>query len=176
MMRIYECTDHDRNHINNLQMYAAGQFFPHDLHAEAANLSRQLNDCVTLWSSYFALTQTRFYRIFRDCTFSRTKLSESDLLKHEQCLIELHHTIHRLQIQHQSSLDGILENYLDRLTQGESPTKFIPYVENDKFDSIILGISAMYYSTTQLVRAALALGTNIHTIFELETTSLYKSF
>ncbi|CAF4973049.1 unnamed protein product, partial [Rotaria magnacalcarata] len=68
MMRIYECTDHDRNHINNLQMYAAGQFFPHDLHAEAANLSRQLNDCVTLWSSYFALTQTRFYRIFRDCT------------------------------------------------------------------------------------------------------------
>ncbi|CAF1610091.1 unnamed protein product [Rotaria magnacalcarata] len=176
LMRIYECTDHDRNHINNLQMYAAGQFFPHDLHAEAANLSRQLNDCVTLWSSYFALTQTRFYRIFRDCTFSRTKLSESDLLKHEQCLIELHHTIHRLQIQHQSSLDGILENYLDRLTQGESPTKFIPYVENDKFDSIILGISAMYYSTTQLVRAALALGTNIHTIFELETTSLYKSF
>ncbi|CAF5210237.1 unnamed protein product, partial [Rotaria magnacalcarata] len=27
LMRIYECTDHDRNHINNLQMYAAGQFF-----------------------------------------------------------------------------------------------------------------------------------------------------
>ncbi|CAM4863385.1 unnamed protein product [Rotaria socialis] len=176
LMRIDECTDHDRNHIINLQMYAAGRFFPHDLHVEVANLSRQLNDCVALWSSYFALTQTRFYRMFRDCTFSRTKLNESDLLKHEQCLIELHHTIHRLQIQHQSSLDGILENYLDSLTQGESPTKFIPYVENDTFDSIIIGISAMYYSTTQLARAALALGTNIHTIFELETTSLYKSF
>ncbi|CAF4126776.1 unnamed protein product, partial [Rotaria sordida] len=40
----------------------------------------------------------------------------------------------------------------------------------------IIGISAMYYSTTRLAQVALALGINIHTIFELETTHLYRPF
>ena len=95
-------------------------FLP-DLHTELANLSRQLSDCLSLWSSYFALTQTRFYRLFRDCTYTRTELIESDLLKHEQYLIELHQTIHRLQNQHQEVINRLLEYYLDRVTQGESP-------------------------------------------------------
>ncbi|CAF3358711.1 unnamed protein product [Rotaria sp. Silwood1] len=176
LMRINECTDNDKHQINNLQMYTAGHFFPPDLQTELVNLSRQLNDCLSLWSSYFALTQTRFYRMFRDCAYSRTQLNESDLSKHEQYLIELHHTIDRLQNQHQNSINGILDYYLDRLTQGELPSKFVPYVENDKADVIIIGISAMYYSTTQLARVALALGSNIHTIFELETTSRYRPF
>jgi len=34
----------------------------------------------------------------------------------------------------------------------------------------------MYYSITQLAHAALALGTTIHEVFELETTNLYRSF
>jgi hypothetical protein len=175
-LRINECRDDDKDHIKNLQMNAAGGLFLPDLHTELANLSRQLSDCLSLWSSYFTLTQTRFYQIFRACTYSRTELHESDLLKHEQYLIELQQTIHHLQNQHQAAVNRLLEHYLDRVTQGESPSNFIPYVENEKADVIFIGISAMYYSTTQLARAALALGTNIHTIFELETTNIYRSF
>ncbi|CAF1406378.1 unnamed protein product [Rotaria sordida] len=176
LMHINECIDNDKDHIKNLHMHTAGSLFLPDLHIELVNLSRQLSDCLSLWSSYFALTQTRSYRIFRDCTYSRTKLNESDLSKHEQHLIELHHTIDRLQNQHQNSINRILKHYLNQLTQGELPSKFIPYVENDKADLIIIGISAMYYSTTQLAQIALALGVNIHTIFELETTHLYRPF
>ncbi|CAF2892029.1 unnamed protein product [Rotaria sp. Silwood2] len=176
LMRINECTNNDKHQVNNLQVNTAGRFFPPDLHTELTNLSRQLNDCLSLWSSYFALTQTRFYRIFRDCSYSRKKLNESDLAKHEQHLIELHHTINRLQNQHQNSVNGILDHYLDQLSQGELPSKFVPYVENDQADLIIIGVSAMYYSTTQLARVALALGANIHTLFELETTCLYRPF
>lgn len=175
-MRINQCGNNDENHIRYLQMFAAGSLFLPDLHTELANLSRQLSDCLSLWASYFTLTQTRFYRIFRDCTYSRTELHESDLLKHEQHIIELHQTIQRLQTQHQESVNRILEYYLDQITQGQSPSNFIPYVDNEKADVVFVSISAMYYSTTQLARAALALGTNVHTIFELETTSLYRSF
>jgi len=34
----------------------------------------------------------------------------------------------------------------------------------------------MYYSITQLVKAALDLGTTIHDVFELELTDLYQPF
>jgi len=175
-MRINECANSDEDQIKSLQMGAASSLFHPDLHTELANLSRQLSDCLSLWSSYFTLTQTRFYRIFRDCTYTRTELHESDLLKHEQYLIELHQTIYRLQSQHQAAIDRILEYYLDKMTQGESPSNFIPYIDNENADIIFIGISSMYYSTNQLARAALALGTSIHTIFELETTALYRSF
>jgi hypothetical protein len=175
-MRINECSKNDKNEIINLRTYAAGALFLPDLHTELANISRQLSDCLGLWGSYFALTQTRFYRLSRNCTYSRTKLVESDLLKHKQCLIELYQTISRLQTQHQASVHRILEHYLDRLTEGDSPSTFVPYVKNNNADVIIVGIAAMYYSTTQLIRDALALGTNIHTIFELETTNFYRTF
>jgi hypothetical protein len=176
-MRINECSDGSSDdEIRKLQMSAGGSFFLPDLHSELANLSRQLSDCLHLWSSYFALTQTRVYRIFRDCTHSRTKLLLSDLKKHEQHLSELHHTIHHLQSKHQQSVDQLLKHFHDRLAEGDSPSHFVPYASNEKADMILIGISAMYYSTTQLVRTALALGTQIHTLFELETTRLYQPF
>jgi hypothetical protein len=37
-------------------------------------------------------------------------------------------------------------------------------------------LQAMYYSITELAHAALALGTTIHEVFELETTDLYQPF
>ena len=177
-MRINECSndvDHE-NEIKNLRMSTSGSYFLPDLHTELANLSQQLGDCLNLWLSYFALTQTRFYRIFRDCTYSRTKLLATDLQKHEQCLVELHQTIHDLHKQHQKSVDRLVEHYLERVAEGDSPSRIIPYAHNKNFDIILIGLSAMYYSTGQLVHAALALGTNIHTLFELETTRLYSPF
>ena len=175
-MRINDITIEDQNQIKHLQTNAAGGFFLPEIHTELASLSQQLSDCLSLWSSYFTLTQTRFYQIVRQCTFSRTELKKSDLFKHEQCLIDLHQTITRLQTQHQQACDRLLQYYLDRVVEGESPASFIPYVENEKADRIFIGISAMYYSTKQLAQAALALGTNIHTLFELETTNLYQSY
>ena len=177
-MRINECAndnDHE-NEIKNLQMSTTGSYFLPDLHTELANLSQQLGDCLNLWLSYFALTQTRFYRIFRDCTYSRTKLLDSDLQRHEQCLVELHQTIHNLHNQHQKCVDRLLEHYMERVAEGDSPTSFVPYAKNKNADVILIGLSAMYYSTAQLIQAALALGTNIHTLFELETTHLYYPF
>jgi hypothetical protein len=175
-MRMNEITNDDENQIKNLQIHAAGGRFLPDLHTELSNLSQQLSDCLSLWMSYFTLTQTRFYRIFRDCTYNHTELNENDLSKHEKYLIELHQTIHHLQSQHQAYINRLLDHYLDLVTQGEFPSNFIPYIANEKADIVFIGVSAMYYSTSQLARAALALGTNIHTIFELETTNLYRSF
>lgn len=177
-MRINECANENdqENEIKTLQMSATGSYFLPDLHTELANLSQQLGDCLNLWLSYFALTQTRFYRIFRDCTYSRMKLLPSDLQRHEQILVELHQTIHDLRSQHQKSVDRLLEYYIDSLADGQSPTNFIPYAQNKNVDVILIGLSAMYYSTGELVQAALALGTNIHTLFELETTRLYYPF
>ena len=175
-MRINECSTGSEDEIHKLQMSAGGNLFLPDLHNELADLSRQLSDCFDLWSSYFALTQTRFYRIFRDCAYSRTKLLVSDLQKHEQRLVELHHTLDHLQSKHQQSVDELLKHYLDRLTKGDLPSSFVPYASNEKVDIILIGIAAMYYSTTQLVQTALALGTEIHTIFELEITRLYQPF
>lgn len=175
-MRINECSNGSEDEVQKIQSSEAGNFFLPDLHSELADLSRQLSDCLQLWSSYFALTQTRFYRLFRDCTYSRTKLLVSDLQKHEQHLIELHHTLDHLKSKHQQSFDQLLKHYLDRVAHGDSPSSFVPYANNEKADKILIGISAMYYSTTQLVRTALALGTQIHTIFELEITRLYQPF
>ncbi|CAF0802510.1 unnamed protein product [Adineta steineri] len=176
LLRIHECSNTSENHIKRLQLYADGGFLPASLHNELRNLSRQLSDCVGLWSSYFTLTQTRFYRIFRNFSFKRTKLNESDLSKHTQYLIELNQTIYRLQNQHQESVNRLLDHYLTCLTQGEALSDFIPYADNMNVYIIFMGIAALYYSTTQLARNALALGTNIHTIFELETTTLYRPF
>ncbi|CAF0844236.1 unnamed protein product [Adineta steineri] len=176
LLRIYECSNTSENHIKTLQLYADGGFLPIGLHNELRNLSRQLSDCIDLWSSYFTLTQTRFFRIFRNCSLTYTKLNESDLLKHKQCLVELHQTVYRLQNQHQESVNRLFDHYHDCLTQGESLSDFVPYADNNNVYIIFIGIAALYYSTTQLARNALALGTNIHTIFELETTSLYRPF
>ncbi len=154
---------------------AGGNFLP-NLHKELSDLSRQLNDCLYLWISYFGMTQTRFHRLFRQCIYSRTKLTETDLLKHQQCLIDLHQTIHRLQVQHQEGLNRLLEHYLHRLSEGDSYFNIVPYLNSDEADSIFIAYYAMYYSTTQLAQTALTLGETIHTILELETTHLYRPF
>jgi hypothetical protein len=167
--------DYSKN-IEHLQLNAGGGHFLPNLHRELSDLSRQLNDCLDLWIDYFTLTQTRFHQLFRQCIYSRTKLIQTDLIKHQQCLIDLYQTIHRLQVQHQEGLNRLLKHYLDRLTEGESYSTFIPYVNNDEADSIFVDYYAMYYSTTQLAQTALTLGKTIHTIFELETTHLYRPF
>lgn len=108
--------------------------------------------------------------------YSHKKLIEADLLKHQQCLIDLYQTISLLQIQHQEGLNRLIEYYLTRLVEGESYPTFVPYANNDDADSIFIAYYAMYYCTSELAQAALTLGETIHTIFELETTHLYRPF
>jgi hypothetical protein len=162
--------------IQHLQLNAGGGNLLPNLHKELSDLSGQLSDCLDLWMSYFKLTQTRFHQLFRQCTYSRTKLIEAGLIKHRQCLIDLHQTVHRLQIQHQEGINRLLEHYLNRLAEGESYCTFVPYANNDEVDSVFIGYSAMYYSTTHLAENVLTLGKTIHTIFELEITHLYQPF
>ena len=100
----------------------------------------------------------------------------TDLIKHEQCLIDLHQTFQRLQIQQQEVLNRLMQYYLDRLADGQSYSSFIPFVHSDKADSICIAYYAMYYSINQFPQAVLALGGIIHTIFELETTNIYRRF
>ena len=42
-------------------------------------------------------------------------------------------------------------------------------------DLILICLSAMYFSLTQLANAALALGAIIHQVFVFETTNLYRA-
>ncbi|CAF1393363.1 unnamed protein product [Adineta steineri] len=68
------------------------------------------------------------------------------------------------------------EKILTQLNHDENSTFIISYLQNQQADFILLSLSAMYYSITQLAYAALALGTTIHEVFELETTDLYQAF
>jgi len=162
--------------IEHLQLNAAGGNFLPNVHKEISDLSRQLNDCLCLWISYFSITQTRFYRLFRQCIYSRRKLIETDFLKHRQCLVDLHQTICRLQTQHQEGLNRLLEHYLHRLSEGDSYANIIPYINNDEADAMFISYHAMFYSTTQLAQTVLTLGETIHTILEVETTQIYRPF
>jgi hypothetical protein len=175
-MRINESSISDEKKIENIQKHTVGGLLFPNIHTELTALSKQLSDCLNLWSSYFAFTQTRCHQLFGHCNCSRTKLVDSDLLKHEECLVELQQTIHHFRNQHQEVIHRIMEHYLDRLTQGETTSTFMPNANNDETDLIYIAISAMYYSTSELARSTLALGTSIHTIFELETTHRYERF
>ena len=166
----------DQEQVEKLRLNAAGDLFLPDLHSELASFSQQLCDCVNLWSSYFTLTQTTYNRWSRIHVYHRKKLIKGDLSENRQCLIELHRTVLRLQSQHQQAINHVLDYYLEKLAQGERLSSFVPYVSSDQAESIFVDISAMYYSTVQLAQAALALGTTIHTVFELETTSTYRPF
>ena len=157
-------------------MHVAGTLPLSDLYTQLIDLCQQLSDCLNLWSSYFTLTQTRFYLLSQDCTCHRAKFTPEDQLKHERHLAELHETNYILQSQHQQAANRLLEHYLDRATEEELLSNLVPYVDNEKADGIFIGISALHYSITQLARATLALGMNIHSIFELETTHLYRAF
>jgi hypothetical protein len=176
LIRINECSNIDEKQIENLRIHAVNGLFLPDLYNEFNNLSKQLNDCLQIWSDYFCLTQTKSYQIYRCSIHHRKHLIKNDLNKYEQCLIELHRTVIYLQNQHQKSTNQVLQNYFQRFSSGELPENFIPYVKNDQADSIFIALSAMYYSITQLAKASLALGTTIHDVFELELTDLYHPF
>lgn len=162
--------------IPQLQINAAGGNFLPNLHQELSDLSRQLSGCFHQWISYFMGTQTRAYRLFRQCTYSNFETVEIDLVKNQQFLISLHQTVSTLQVQHQEGLNRLLEHYLSRLAEGDTYSAFIPYLDNYEADSIFIAYYAMYYSTTRLAQTALALGETVHRIIELETTRLYRHF
>jgi len=140
------------------------------------DLSKQLNNCLQIWSDYFKLTQTRCYQITRGLIPHRTELIQTDLINHQKYLIQLHKTIHRLENEHQQGINRLFYHYFHRSNQGEKSTTFFPYTQNEQDDFILLALSAMYYSISQLAHATLALGTTIHEVFELETTDLYQPF
>jgi hypothetical protein len=176
LIHLNEYSINDKKEIENIEIYSVSRQFFSKFQQELSALCNQLSDCFNLWSSYFAQTQTKFHRFFSRCVCSKTKLSENDLFKHEQYLIELHKTVIRLQKEHQDAIQQILEYYLDRLTQGDTSTNFIPYTSNNQTDLILIAISSIYFSTTELAGAAIALGTSIHAIFELETTHKYVQY
>ncbi len=173
MINLNEYSINDQKQI---EIYSVpGQFFS-KFQQELSALCNQLSDCFNLWSSYFAQTQTKFHQFFSRCVCSKIKLSENDLFKHEQYLIQLHKTVISLQKEHQDGIQQILEYYLDRLTQGDTTMNVISYTYNNQTDFILTAISSIYFSTTELARAAIALGTSIHAIFELETTHRYVHY
>ncbi|CAF3254737.1 unnamed protein product [Rotaria sp. Silwood2] len=176
LIRINECSQMDKKQVENLRICASDGLFLPDLYVEIRNLSKQLNDCFQVWSSYFCLTQTKSYQIHRGSIHHRKHLIKTDLNKYEQCLTELHRTVVYLQIEHQKSTNRLIKYYFERFLSGEIPENFVPFVKNDQADSIFIAMSAMYYSITQLTKTALALGTTIHDVFELETTDIYRPF
>lgn len=178
-----EYSMNDKKQVEELRLNAAGGRFLPDLHEELVALGRQMSNCVDLWISYFTLTQTTYYRWSRiQCIDNKrkdknkTKLIRGDLRKDQQSLVELHETVIRFQNEHQQALDRLNEFYIEKSERGEELLTFVPFAQSDKAESIFIAISAMHYSTIQLVKAALELGTTIHTIFELETTDVYRNF
>ena len=111
-------------------------------------------NCLQTWSCYFKLSQTRCYYFTRGILIHRNELIQNDLIKHEQCLVDLHKIIHRLK---HENIHQLFQQY-------------------QQFDLILLAFSSIYYSLTQLAQATLNLGTTIHEIFELEMTDLYEIY
>lgn len=171
-----ECSNIDQLEFGNLRHYAANGLFLPDLYKELANLSTELNNCLKIWSKYFSGTQTKSFQISRCVVHHREHLKKMDLKIFEQCLIDLHRIGNSLRIEYQNATNEVLKVYFQRFSAGENPEVFIPYVQDDQADSIFIALSAMYYSITQLPRAALALGITIHDIFELEITDSYRLF
>jgi hypothetical protein len=168
LLCIDECLPIDEKVIN----LVVKEFF-HQFRKELSTLSNQLNRYFGLWSSYFKLSQSRHYQLFNDSIFYKKEMFKIEVLKHDSYLIELRQTIHRLENQHQDGLNQILKHFSDLLSDGLTPSKFLPYTNTNKNDFILLAISTMYYSTIKLVRSAVDLGTTMHNIFELETTHQY---
>jgi hypothetical protein len=176
-MHINQCSSSNHKQIEDLRLHTADEGFLPDLDDALTDLSQQLNECIDLWTSYFTLTKTTYYRWSRfHIRRRKSNLIRGDLSANEDCLIELHKTVLRLQNDHQRAMDRISDHYIEKSGNGEEISTFVPYAHNDQADSIFVAISAMYYSTVQLVQAILALGTTIHTVFELETTDVYRDF
>ncbi|CAF1032359.1 unnamed protein product [Adineta steineri] len=177
LMYIKQYSLNDHKQIEDLRLNSTDARILLDLDVDLTDLSRQLNDCVNLWISYFTLTKTTYYRwshihILR----KKSKLIKGDLSANEDCLIELHRTVLRLQTDYQQAMDRLTDYFIEKSAQKEEPSTCVPYAHDDQADSILVTVSAMYYSTIQLVQVVMALGTTIHTIFELETTNVYRNF
>jgi hypothetical protein len=176
-MHINVCSLNDDKKIEDLRLNAAGGRFLPDLHSELADLSQQLSDCVDLWTSYFTLTQTTYYRWNRIRVLYRKKtLTNEDLSENQQCLIKLQRTVLCSRDEHQQAMNRLLDYYIEKSNRGDELSTFVPYVNSDQAESIFVAISAMHYSTIQLAQAVMALGTTIHIVFELETTAVYRFF
>ncbi|CAF4173588.1 unnamed protein product [Rotaria sp. Silwood2] len=177
LLCINECSVEDRKLIEDLQDQTIGERFFSNLREPLADLTHQLKKCLNLWSSYFTLTQTRCYRAIYECNCSSlTNFNESDLTKHETYFVQLLQAIDYFKEQHQKSLNRILEYFNGKINESDSPTMHVPYINNDQIDSILIATTSMFYSQSQLIHAALALGTTIYTILQLETTDLYQAF
>jgi hypothetical protein len=176
-MHINQNAAEDKTQIENLHLSAVTDRFLPDLDRQLADLSRQLSDCIDLWTSYFTLTQTTYYRWSRiHVPYRKKKLIKGDLTANQQLLIELHQTVLRLQAEYEQAMNHIFDYYKEKSAQGNELSSFIPYINSQDAEVVFVAVSAMYYSTIQLAQAALALGTTIHTIFELETTAVYRYF
>ncbi|CAF4839179.1 unnamed protein product [Rotaria sp. Silwood1] len=177
LLCINECSVEDRKLHGNLQDQTIGDRFFSNLREPLADLTRQLNNCLNLWSSYFSLTQTRCYRAIYECNCSSlTNFSESDLTKHETYFAQLLQAISYFKEQHQQSLNRMLEYFQSEISEGNSLRTLVPNINNDHIDSILIATTSMFYSQSQLIHAALALGTTIYTILQLEKTDLYQAF
>ena len=136
-----------------------------------------MSDCIDLWTSYFTLTQTTYYRRSRiHVLYRKKKLIKGELSANQQLLIELHRTVLRLQAENEQATNHIFAYYKEKSSQGNELSPFVPYVNSQKVERVFVAVPAMYYSTIQLAQVALALGTTIHTIVERETTAVYRYF
>ena len=128
--------------------------------SEFFELSEQIRNSLEIWSEYFKLTRTRCSQLTRGfLPIERIELNETDLIKYQLCLSQLHQTRLRLENEHQRRID-----------------RFDSSAGNENEDWILLGLSSMFYSIIQLAHSILQLGTTIHEVFELETTNLYQPF
>ncbi|CAF1140908.1 unnamed protein product [Rotaria sp. Silwood1] len=171
-----ECAIKNEKELEGVKFHAANGLFLPNVHNELFYISKQLNDCLQLWSTYFNVTQTCCHQLTRGLIPHRTKLNQQDLFEYEKYLSQLHKTIDRLENEHQQGINRLFDHYFQRFNQGEQSIPFVPFAQNEHADSILLALSAMYYSSTQLAHAALGLGTTVREVFELETTNLYQSF
>ncbi len=176
-MHINQSAAKDNTQIENSHLSAVTDCFLPDLDRQLVNLSRQLSDCVDLWTSYFTLTQTTYYRWSRiHVPYRKKKLIKGDLTANQQLLIELHRTVLRLQAEYKQAMNHIFDYYKEKSVQGNELSSFVPYINSQQAEVVFVAISTMYYSMIQLAQAALAVGTTIHAIFELETTAVYRYF
>jgi hypothetical protein len=159
--------------INGNDIHSIGKEFFHQFRKELSIVSKLLNDSFDLWSSYFKLSQTRYHRLFNDGIFYNKELLKIELLKQDPYLAELKQTVHRLENQLQNVINELLKHFNDLLIQKRTPSRSLPYTKNNENDIIMIATLTMYYSIIKLVKSAIILGTNVHTIFEVETTHQY---
>ncbi|CAF0897883.1 unnamed protein product [Didymodactylos carnosus] len=130
-----ECSTTDEKELEFIKIQAANLT---NLHNQLFDLSKQLNNCLKIWSNYFKLTQTRCYQLTQDFIPHRTELIQSDLLIHEQCLSDLNKTIYRPENEYQQGINRLFDHYFQRLNQDEQILTCVLYAQNQQADFILL--------------------------------------